>query len=107
MGTDVQVSACRYCGATDFATRPSEDPRFFARTDCRACGKLHRWEPFPMTAERAAAFVLPYGRHKGRCLADVGSTDEGRRYLWWMVSRDGLSSAMRRALDEFLGRHKP
>jgi hypothetical protein len=36
-----------------------------------------------MTLERAKAFKLPFGKFEGRTLEDVGSTDEGRRYLEW------------------------
>ena len=37
-----------------------------------------------MTFTEAAAFVMPFGQHKGRTLDDIASDDEGLSYLGWL-----------------------
>ncbi len=49
---------------------------------------MPRYQLDPEAAyELSRRFVVPFGKHKGRTLADVGSTDEGLSYLGWMVGR--------------------
>lgn len=49
---------------------------------CIGCGKWWKWEAQPITRERAAAFVLPFGKHKGKKLAEVP-----RDYLEWAAHK--------------------
>lgn len=41
-----------------------------------------------MTFEEARTFRMPFGKYKGSTLDEVASTDEGLRYLDWLVGRD-------------------
>jgi uncharacterized protein (DUF3820 family) len=35
--------------------------------------------------ERARAFAMPFGKHRGRTIADVAGTAAGRGYLAWVA----------------------
>src|SRR5262245_46059159 len=85
---------CPRCGGPLLTERMESGPHF-ARTRCRACG-FRRWERAPMTPERAAAFVLPFGRHRGRTLAEVGVADRG--YLEWLAALPALAPSIRQAV---------
>jgi len=37
-----------------------------------------------MTYSEAAAFVMPFGKHAGRTLDDIATSDAGLRYLDWL-----------------------
>jgi hypothetical protein len=85
----------RVMPAPEAVSRPASYPREPQRR--RPDGSL---EPAPMTIERARAFVLPFGKFQGRTLEDVGSTDEGRRYLEWGAGQ--WDRALGRAVKFFL-----
>ncbi len=95
---------CPRCGSPRiFTMRCTEGPHY-AQTgcsDCAAAGRRShiRWEEAPMTPERAAAFVMPFGKHRGTALHAVPVD-----YLQWLAARldDG---AVRRAIEEHL-RHR-
>jgi hypothetical protein len=92
---------CPHCGSRRLSSARCPGGPHFGRVDCRDCGKHVRWERTPMTPERAAAFTLPFGKHKGETLAEVGSTD--RRYLEWLASLADLAPSFRRAVVCYLG----
>ena len=52
----------------------------YGRRVCSVCGSFRGWEPKPMTRERAAEMVLPFGKHSGTKLGEVP-----RDYLEWMA----------------------
>jgi hypothetical protein len=58
-----------------------------------------------MTAERAAAFVMPYGKHRGRSLLAIDAAGH-RGYLRWIEDtfHDG---SIRRAVVHYLETHSP
>lgn len=75
---------CRYCGSDKlFTVRCSPPARQYARAGCSACGRFLRWEPAPWTRARAAEFIMPFGRFRGRPLAELTRTPDGRSYLRW------------------------
>lgn len=57
-------------------------------------------EPADMTSERAANFTMPFGKYRGRTLADIGEQDIG--YLRWGAKEwdRTLGRAVRFHLDQ-------
>ena len=58
-----------------------------------------------MTYKEAAAFVMPFGKHKGRTLDTIASTDDGLKYLDWLRGerswgRRDIDSALAAYLDD-------
>jgi hypothetical protein len=43
-----------------------------------------------MKFDEAKGFRLPFGNYRGQTLDEVAATDEGLRYLDWLVGWDGL-----------------
>ena len=37
-----------------------------------------------MTFKNAAAFIMPFGKHRGKTLDAIASTDDGLQYLDWL-----------------------
>jgi uncharacterized protein (DUF3820 family) len=100
------VDACRHCGSLALFTVRCESPSpHYARTGCRACGRFLRWEPAPMTPERAAGFVMPFGKHQGKTLGELAETPSGRSYLEWLRIQDRIGGSMHKAIDAVLGPH--
>lgn len=62
---------------------------------CR-CGKWLAWKSKPLTSERARAFVMPYGRHKGQRLDEIP-----RDYLDWLAK--DCQNAKIRSMAEIVG----
>jgi uncharacterized protein (DUF3820 family) len=102
--TKQAADLCRYCGSPELLTVRCLDGPHYARTHCRSCSRFQRWEAAPMTFERAAKFVLPFGKHQGRELDVIGATDDGLRYLDWLVGQDWLKDNVRRAIKCYLAR---
>ncbi len=50
----------------------------------------------------AAAVRLSFGKHKGRSLDEIASTDEGLRYLDWLVEEKIYDKWLRAALDIYM-----
>jgi uncharacterized protein (DUF3820 family) len=88
-------NTCPHCGSTNLVTSPTPGGPHHARTDCGDCGHFLRWEPAPVTAERANAFTLPFGQYVGRTLAEVAATAEGRRYLAWLQGAEHTKRTLR------------
>ena len=55
-----------------------------------------------MTPERARAFVLPFGKHKGEPLGRGVRDDPG--YLGWLAGLPDLAPTIRRAVGAILAR---
>lgn len=92
--------SCPRCGSERLATTPmGPGSPHHARTDCLDCGRFVRWEAAPMDAQRAADFVLPFGKHRGRTLEQIAADEEGRRYLHWLGAQDGIKGSVRRAIE--------
>jgi hypothetical protein len=41
------------------------------------------WGPAPWTFQRAHAFVMPFGKFKGKTIGEIDETEGGRGYLEW------------------------
>ncbi len=42
-----------------------------------------------MNVRQAGSVIIPFGKYRGRSIDSVASTDEGMRYLVWLVDRAG------------------
>lgn len=103
MPTDT-ITTCAYCGSANLFSVILEPPSpHYARLGCRDCQRSLGFEPAPMTAERAAAFVLPFGKYSGMAVGKVAASAEGRRYLRWLADQDGIRATIRRAIEFHLG----
>jgi uncharacterized protein (DUF3820 family) len=101
-GRDSCRDACPHCGVVgQLHTVLTPDGPHHARTGCSGCGRFVRWEPAPMTPERARAFALPFGKYTGTTLGEMLAIDPA--YLRWLAGRDNLKPGLRRALDQILG----
>ncbi len=48
-------------------------------------------------------FEMPFGKFKGQTLREIADTDEGLKYLDWLLSGEiDLRPATREALEEFV-----
>ncbi len=48
-------------------------------------------------------FEMPFGKYKGRTLREIADTDEGLKYLDWLLGGEiDLRPATREALEEFV-----
>jgi uncharacterized protein (DUF3820 family) len=73
---------CAGCGSTRLRLVKC-DPPHFARRDCMDCGRCGSPIKAPWSLERARAFVMPFGRHKGRTVGELADTTDGWDYLRW------------------------
>ena len=55
-----------------------------------------------MTYKEAAAFVMPFGKHKGRTLDTIASTDDGLKYLDWLRGERSSGGGRNRNVDSAL-----
>jgi hypothetical protein len=46
------------------------------------------------TTERAKAFVLWFGKHRGSAIGALAETADGREYLGWLIENVGGSAAV-------------
>lgn len=81
----MKTSACPACGAPNLqVTRCTSGPHF-SRMTCAQCGYT-AWGKAPWSLERARAFVLPWGIHRGQTVGELAATAAGREYLRWLAS---------------------
>jgi uncharacterized protein (DUF3820 family) len=50
----------------------------------------------------ACGFIMPLGKFKGQTLARIGSSDEGLKYLDWLVGQSWLNSRLKVPLETYL-----
>jgi hypothetical protein len=55
-----------------------------------------------LTFREAADHVIPFGKHKGRTIGEVGDDDEGLLYLDWMVGVADRDRPLHGALVAYL-----
>lgn len=51
----------------------------------------------PITPEQACDWLMPYGRHRGKSLAEIVGTDDGPRYLNAMIANEYIGGSLKRA----------
>lgn len=56
----------------------------------------------PYRFKNARAFVMPFGKHKGRALDKIAETDDGLRYLAWAVDNLQLYGDVKIFLNSYL-----
>lgn len=91
----MMLTECPRCGSANLVESPAPPPHH-ARRECGDCGAFLGWAETPMTFERAAAFVMPFGAHGGERLDQIP-----RDYLTW--ARDNIRKpTIHRAIVRFL-----
>jgi uncharacterized protein (DUF3820 family) len=91
---------CHRCGSAEVVITRCETGPHFARVRCPGCGRTG-FAKTPWSLDRARAFTMPWGRYRGRQLADLTGTDEGLGYLRWLADavEGNVSTAARILLD--------
>jgi hypothetical protein len=91
---------CRHCGSPDVVITRCRTGPHFARVRCPECGRAD-FAKTPWSLDRARAFVMPWGKYRGKKLADLTATEEGRGYLQWLAAEveENVSTAARILLD--------
>ena len=81
MTTTIELPSpvCPRCGGASW--QQSAPPPHYAAWICRECNRFIRWKPHPLTREFAGAFVMPFGKYKGRQVSAIAADD--RDYLDW------------------------
>lgn len=55
-----------------------------------------------MTYHDAAEFRLGLGKYKGKTLDQIAETDEGLKYLDWLIDQDCLFAETKEAIEAYL-----
>jgi len=58
--------------------------------------------PAAQSSTGPGAFAMPFGKHKGRTLDDIGSSAEGLSYLDWLIGQDNLREPLKTNLETFM-----
>jgi uncharacterized protein (DUF3820 family) len=85
VATGKQEETCPHCGGSSLHTVECIVGPHHSRTGCSDCGRFIRFNPVPWTISRARAFVMPFGKHRGKSLAELTRTDSGRGYVEWLA----------------------
>jgi hypothetical protein len=93
--------ACPRCGSTATKEVMLGAVPHQAGLICDGCGRHIRFIKAEWSVERALAFPLEFGRHRGRTVGDLVKTADGRSYLRWVADtvRGAPATAARIALD--------
>jgi hypothetical protein len=87
LSDSITPTTCRRCGSTELVVTQctsGPNPHLIRCTSCRATW----FPPAPWTIERARAFTMGYGKHRGRKLGDLMTSEDGRDYLRWLTDTD-------------------
>jgi hypothetical protein len=76
----VKKKSCPGCGSEALDLGPGRGPHK-ASVVCTACGRFMAWVGFPIDADVAAAFVMPFGAHKGKTMAELPPD-----YVAWLAA---------------------
>lgn len=77
------MSVCPECGSS--IVEVDAPPPHYAKRECIGVDHhFHGWVETPWTLERAAQFVLPFGKHKGATMERVAEADYG--YVQWLAA---------------------
>lgn len=89
---------CAGCGSTMVRFIRTENGPHWGRNGCLKCGHLGPWLKSPWSFERALAFTLPFGRHRGKSVGDLVASKEGVGYLKWLVENTSGNQATAAAI---------
>lgn len=59
-----------------------------------------------MKFQEAKRYIVRFGKHAGRTLDQIGSTDGGLKYLDWLRGWEGVRPDTKEAVDAYLN-HPP
>ncbi len=83
---------CPHCGSANLSTVQCSGGPHWGRLECGSCHRFIKWLPKPIDPESAAAFLMPFGKHRGKPLAELPSD-----YLAWLRSACDLRRIAERA----------
>lgn len=55
-----------------------------------------------MAFSEAQNYKIPFGMHKDRTIEDVASTDDGLRYLDWLMGKSSLYGRFKEAMGVYM-----
>lgn len=55
-----------------------------------------------LTMEEAGSIVLPFGKFKDKSIDEVASTDDGLKYLDWLLGQAWLRGDMKLGIEVYL-----
>ena len=55
-----------------------------------------------MTFKQASNFMMPLGKYRGQKLDEIAQTDEGLKYLDWLIGQDWVQAPLKTALEAYL-----
>jgi hypothetical protein len=77
---------CPRCGSSNLSEIALTAGPHYSSTRCDDCGRHLKFNPRPWTLERALAFELPYGKHRGSKVGELAKSGIGKSYLAWMAT---------------------
>ena len=78
------TSRCPACGSDCDIVQLGQGTQF-SEARCLVCDRHVKFVPGPWTLSRARAFIIPFGRFKGRTVGELHRDPAGRRYLVWLA----------------------
>jgi hypothetical protein len=87
---------CKYCGSARIALVPKRQKNGLVQSKrvCLDCRRSLGFAPLPWSRERAANFVLPWGKYRGRSVGELTKTYDGRDYLAWLCKNVAGNAAI-------------
>jgi uncharacterized protein (DUF3820 family) len=95
-------TTCPYCSGRLEVIRDAPPPHW-GRLVCWDCRRCLGFAPTPMEPEAIAGYTMPFGKHRGRTLTEIGAID--RPYLEW-AARNLVKPRMREVITFYL-EHAP
>lgn len=90
---------CPPCNVLCLEVTEGVPPPHAGKYICPQCRSFRGWMQTPWTFERAAAFVVPIGCHKGQTLAEIEAAGD-RQWIEWAAVN--LSKGIARAASMYL-----
>jgi hypothetical protein len=89
---------CKFCGGP-LVEGAGAGPHWKS-LNCGKCRRFNRWLPKPDHLEDHASFVMPFGRHKTKTIAQIHEEDPS--YLLWILDEFKHESGVYRKVKRFL-----
>jgi hypothetical protein len=98
--TQATRPTCAGCGSTrlhEVKCNPPHHARLDC-LDCLDCGRRGSFKPSPWSLDRARAFMMPFGKFKGRTIGELAKNNQGRSYLKWAAENLDGNAGMAAAI---------
>ena len=99
---------CPVCALECTIERIAPPSPHWGRFRCPSCGKHRGWAATPPSEYHA--FKMPFGRHKGRTLAEIAKAPSGVGYLQWCaasLTNDRLRQVIGTYLEQLKAQQAP